>query len=245
MSGARPREDRCNVKVSWRGIVVLHLASAACSAPLATELNAATLAPESRRICETVTIVSEQDLKDARACDEIAGDLVIRSPSLERIELPRLSRISGLLLSLGSWPLRELSLPALTEVGGEPAHLVEIGFGLSNLKRIALPKLHTVNGSFGIAAMAELRELDISSLEEVTMHFGLINLPKLSRLHHNEQLQADGRFALELLCRLPKDALPDTSSQDPEQVSLRDLSCCLDPQGCNETLCRCESDLMD
>jgi hypothetical protein len=118
--------------------------------------------------------------------------------------------------------------------------VLEIGFGLPNLKRIALPKLRTVNGSFGIAAMKELRELDISALEEVTQHFGLVNLPKLSRLHHSELLQADGRFALELLCRLPKDALPDTSSQDPEQVSLRDLGCCLDGQSCTETLCRCD-----
>lgn len=224
---------------------MLPLLSAACSAPLPTELDTQTLAAEKRRDCETVTIASEQDLQNARACEEITGDLVLRSPSLERIELPRLTRISGLLLSLGSWPLRELSLPALTEVGSEADHLVEIGFGLPNLERIALPKLRTVNGSFGIAAMAELQELDISSLEEVTQHFGLINLPKLSRLRHNEQLQADGRFALELLCRLPKDALPDSSSQDPEQVSLRDLSCCLDPQGCTATLCRCESDLMD
>jgi len=216
------------------------MASAACAAPLSSELSAETLAAENRNVCETVTIVSEQDLKDARACDEIAGDLVLRSRDIERIELPKLSRISGLLLSLGSWPLRELSLPTLTEVGSAPEHLVEIGFGLPNLERIALPKLHTVHGSFGVAAMAELRELDISSLEEVTAHFGLINLPKLSALQHSPQLQADGRFALELLCRLPKGALPETSSQDPEPVSLRDLGCCLDPQSCSETLCRCD-----
>jgi hypothetical protein len=190
------------------------------------------------RVCEDVTIETEQDLRAASTCDEIAGNLTLRARDIERItaaSLPRLRRIHGSLLSLGDWPLRELTLPALEEVGSAQNNLVEIGFGQPNLERIALPRLRSVHGSFGIGAMAELRELDASALTDVSGSFGLVNLPKLSVWRHAEQLDVGGRAQLERLCELPADEV-----FAPEGSTERDIGCCTElPGSCEHSLCEC------
>jgi hypothetical protein len=172
------------------------------------------------RVCPSLAVETAEDLRAARECDEIAGRLVLRSATLERVELPRLRRVAGSLISVGSRPLREIELPSLREVGTSGADdLLEIGFDASTLTRIALPALRVIHGSLGIVALGALRELDLSSLEHVEERFGLINLPELDTLLLADGLAADGGSWFELLCGLEPDALPRILGPKP---SVRD-----------------------
>jgi hypothetical protein len=168
------------------------------------------------RVCPGLAVVSAEDLRQTRECEEIEGDLVLRSPVLERIDLPRLRRVSGSLISIGSRPLREIELPSLREVGTSGQEdLLEIGFDADTLVRIAMPELRVVHGSLGIVALGGLRELDLSSLEHVEERLGLINLPQLQTLLLADDLAADGGSWFELLCQLEPEQLP--GSVGPER----------------------------
>ena len=164
-----------------------------------------------------MAVESAEDLREARACSEIDGDLVLHSNTLERVELPQLRRVRGSLISVGARLAREIVLPQLREVGTEGGeNLLEIGFDADSLQRIAMPELRVVHGSLGIAALGGLRELDLRSLERVDEKLGLINLPQLDRLLMPDGVAADGGSWFELLCELDDDELPRTQGPEPE-----------------------------
>ena len=164
-----------------------------------------------------MAVESAEDLREARQCSEIEGDLVLRSNALGRIELPRLRRVHGSLIAVGSRLAREIVLPELREVGTQGAeNLLEIGFDADSLQRIAMPELRVVHGSLGIAALGGLRDLDLSSLERVDGKLALINLPQLDRLRLPDGVAAPGGVWFELLCALDDDELPRTQGPEPE-----------------------------
>jgi hypothetical protein len=191
--------------------------------------------------CPNVVLATQADLRAARACHEIDGDLVIRSTDLERVNLPYLERVSGSILSAGGSPLAELTLPALREAGTPGAQdIIELGFDANALRSISLPELRVVHGDLGIVAAEALTELHLPVLKVVEGAFGLIGLPHLTKLELNAELQTGRLAAFQELCSLPFSTLPNPSGITTEELSLQDLGCCTASSfACQSWLCQC------
>jgi hypothetical protein len=195
--------------------------------------------------CPSVIIATQDDLRAARACSEIDGDLVFRSQSIERIaadDLPYLEHVSGSLLAAPSGSLRELALPALQDMGTTGSDdVLEIGFDLASLERVSLPNLQRVHGSLSLVGLGALRRVDLAKLEVVDDALGLLNLPRLSALALPADVRATRLIDFAYLCRLPSHALPDPSFSEAASVRLRGVGCCTgDALDCNDATCACE-----
>jgi hypothetical protein len=180
--------------------------------------------------CPGVELRTRADLLAAHACREIDGNLVLRPSDIERIaadDLPYLERVTGSIILAGSSPLVEISLPALREVGDNPAeHILELGFDAMTLRRISLPALRAVHGSLSIVALGALETLCLGQLEVVDDAFGLINLPRLAQLELSASVRAGRLVDYEELCELPLDGLPDTSALPTERKRVKAVGCC-------------------
>jgi hypothetical protein len=188
--------------------------------------------------CPTVVVDGPAALAAAHRCREIEGDLLFRSSELQSIgpdDLPYLERITGSLISVGSKPLRELTLPALRVVGTEQrASLVEIGLDGGELTRVSLPRLRNVHGGLGILGLYGLRELDLGALKRVDETLALTNLPRLDKLSLDQELFVGESLQLEYLCSLPADAL-----ELPAAAQQKGIGCCTSTPGAG-----CEGDLL-
>ena len=195
--------------------------------------------------CPSVTIEKPEDLSAARSCREIDGDLIFAPSDTMEIDaaaLPFLERVTGSVLTRVPAPVREISLPALGEVGSEGnENALQFVFDRMTLERVSLPSLRVVHGTLGIAALGALEELDLGSLESVDDVFGLMNLPKLAQLELPSDVAVGQRVAFEYLCRIPYDALPATSLGSQEAPRVRMIGCCTESRfECTFAACECE-----
>jgi len=195
--------------------------------------------------CPSVTIESAADLIAARRCREIDGDLVFagREPmDVSADALPFLERVTGSVLTRVPAPLREITLPALREVGTEGSDdALEFVFDRMTLERVSLPNLRAVHGTLGIGALGALTELRLGSLESVDAVFGLMNLPKLTTLELPSDIAVGQRVAFEYLCHIPYDELPPIATGSNEQSRVRVVGCCTESQfECTFAACECE-----
>jgi hypothetical protein len=186
-------------------------------------------------------VETAMDLQAARHCREIDGNLQFRGQALEAIgadDLPYLERVTGSLISAGGKPMRELTLPALREVGSDASPgLIEIVLDAKNLQRIALPRLQRVRGSIGIFGLYALVELDLGALTRVDDSFVLTTLPRLSSLELSPELQVGKLIQFAFLCSLPSESFAPPAGDR----SFEALGCCTESAlGCDTLQCTCE-----
>jgi hypothetical protein len=195
--------------------------------------------------CPSLVIRSREDLDAARRCREIDGKLTFQAQQPLRVtanDLPYLERVTGSVISVGSSPLTEITLPELRDVGaGGADDVLEIGFDQSSLSRISLPELRAVHGGLGIVSLGGLTELELGQLAVVEGDHMLSQLPLLTALTIPSQVHTGKTTDFEYLCMLPLDALPDTSTIATDDKILNGLACCLESSlGCPSHLCQCE-----
>jgi hypothetical protein len=211
--------------------------SAHIEAPLAGDA-----ATDTGAQCSSITLETAADVRAARACRVIDGDLRVRGLELEAIgedDLPNLERVTGSLISEGGKNLRELSLPNLREVGSEDGmDSLQIGLDGSHLRRVALPRLQTVHGGIGVFGLYALEELDLRALDQVDGALVFATMPRLREARLSPDLHVDGGAQLQLLC-----ALPFTSIALPEGSKVQDVGCCTESSSaCDGLQCACGDD---
>ena len=118
---------------------------------------------------------------------EKVGDIIMNSNCVQTLTLPTLKRISKLYMNSKS--LEEIDLPELEVCTGD----IELGTSANkndNLVRLLCPKLQRVGGKFSVQYMSELKQIDISSLQEVTNELSFSNLTALEALEAKELVNA-------------------------------------------------------
>jgi hypothetical protein len=191
--------------------------------------------------CPSVVIDDPSDLAAARHCREIDGDLTFRSADLEVVspdDLPYLERVSGSLFSIGGKAMRELTLPALREVGATgAATLIEIGLDGTHLQRVALPALQVVHGSVSFYGLYALRELDLAALTQVDGMFSLVSLPRLDSVQLAPELDPGGSTEFHSLCDLAPQAIALAFGGGDARKA---IGCCTrDALDCDPFSCAC------
>lgn len=198
--------------------------------------------------CDAMTIHSREELEAARDCAVIDGDLKLAAYDLGRItadDLPNLERVTGSLVFVpaGAGQVREITLPALREVGSEGAEepdLLEIGWDAGSLQRIAIPQLRTVHGSVMIAALGALTDLDFPELSVIDVAFILASLPALRSVRVADDLAIRERVSFSHLCQLPSADLPGVVPDSEAAREVDEIGCCTrSALECEWTACRC------
>lgn len=191
--------------------------------------------------CPGIVLDGPAALAAARRCREIEGDVFLRASTLLTItgdDLPYLERITGSLISAGGKPLRELSLPALRELGTTGTEsILEVILDNESLIKVAFPALRVVHGSLGMFGLNALRELDLGALEHVEKSFALTTLPRLTTLTLHPALEVGETLQLQYLCSLPAEMLVAPAAD------VKAVGCCTEqPLACENTLqCQCQN----
>lgn len=238
------------------GLMLVLDACAASTAPLPDELQRADAAVRSadavehaepaRRICASLLVRTDAELAAASECDEVDGDLKVdlsESPDVRELDLPRLREVSGSLVVVLPAALERVALPALTAVGtAGRGSAVEIGFDSGGLRRVELPALREVHGSFGVAALPGLEVLDTAALVRVDGLLLMESLPSLTELSFGSGLVVGGQLIASGLCSLPASALLEQRIGVDEPAELRGLGCCTESAfGCPYSGCACDA----
>src|SRR5688572_19230513 len=96
----------------WTAWVGCAFAAALCACVQAHEpTQVDETAAAQTRLCASVEIRTEHDLRAAQDCREIDGNLIIAPRQLERVRLAKLRRVRGSLIAVIPNGLRELELP--------------------------------------------------------------------------------------------------------------------------------------
>lgn len=123
---------------------------------------------------------------------ENVGDIIMNSNCVQTLVLPMLKRISKLYMNSKS--LEKIDLPELEVCTGD----IELGTSTNkndNLVHLLCPKLQRVGGKFVVQYMSELKQIDISSLLEVTDKLSFSNLTVVEALEA-EELVRTGTFEI-------------------------------------------------
>ncbi|KAL0936047.1 uncharacterized protein CTRU02_208262 [Colletotrichum truncatum] len=154
--------------------------------------------------CTSFTIRTAEDLKAARRCPEVFGDVIIGT-ELSHVNLDGIETIHGNFETLAicrgerpgcnlDWPLDTISSTTLTTVGGRL--LMSWSGGLRN---ITLPKLRAVGRQFNLHTVPRLAYLDISLLESVGRF--KIDAQNLTTMRHEglRNLTGEGHTVKEII----------------------------------------------
>jgi len=137
------------------------------------------------------TITSPEDLARLVKYDSIAGKLVVKRSTLERLDLPNLKSIKGRLYIQKNAALKSVNLGSLQQVGIKEGDELVIERN-SALESIDLGRLSFVAHSFSLRNNTALKSVDLDSLMKVPGHgLQISRNPSLMRLEMKSVVDID------------------------------------------------------
>ncbi len=145
------------------------LAAASCSSEEPKQKELPPVEKELLILEGDATITSPEDLARLVKYDSIAGKLVVKRSTVERLDLPNLKSIKGRLYIQKNAALKSVNLGSLQQVGTREGDELVIERN-SALESIDLGRLSFVTHSFSLRNNNALKSIDLDSLLRVLGH---------------------------------------------------------------------------